>query len=252
MINVRFIIALVQSMILHVWMLGLLFLGLRMETKLPKQDIMIAPVQLIQLKEEKMPLKPPEKPDLLAQVNRITENKPNKPELENPLKVSPVPEPPSNSKPPPSVPEPLSIPLPENSRQQKIDSKIEIKKHVADVSEKQKKALQKNIVKNPDQEPLISQPLNLSPTLSEIDHWDQEKNIKDNMQGEKEQTLDLNTSKVRYAVYFSRMKERIEQGWIYPEKAKHLNLSGNVRIKFTIARDGGLLGINILRSFGES
>ncbi|HAT50194.1 MAG: energy transducer TonB [Nitrospirae bacterium] len=242
----RFILALVQAVIIHVVVLWFLD-GWTVPKPLKREEILV-PVELIQVQDEKVAPEAPEKPDLLAQVNRVAQDKPSKTESL-------------------SLPKPFSDPvlgrsmaggqeqamaLPEPSSRQKAPLKGENQKDIVDFPDKKKKESPKTNGRAQRQEQALSKPLNLSPTLSELSRWDDELKVRDDSQGGREQTLDLNTSKVRYAVYFARLKERIEQGWVYPQRAKRQNLSGNLRIRFTIGRDGHLLDIKILRSSGET
>ncbi|MBF0174911.1 MAG: energy transducer TonB [Magnetococcales bacterium] len=232
----RFMIALGYALVIHVCMVW--FLSGRVTTKPPQREKIMVPVELIQIPEEKIPPKKPEKPDLLAQVDRVTEAKPALAKTE-------------------ALPRPESEPLPGHSvtsgpeKQNKITAEPPVRAKAPIKADKNKEN-KKKTTPSVQKDEIISKPLSLSPTLSDINRWDDENNIKDQSHHGREQTLDLNTSKVQYAVYFSRLKERIEQGWIYPERAKNLNLSGNLRLKFTIDRDGNLLALNILRSSGES
>lgn len=242
----RFMMALVLAVLIHAVIIW--FLNGWMGAKPLKREEILVPVELIQVQDEKIVQEAPEKPDLLAQVNRVTKDKPA--ETESLL----LPKPMSNPVLGRSMAggEEQDVALPEPSNREKAPLKAETHKDAVDFPDKKKKESPKTNGKAQRQEQALSKPLNLSPTLSELNRWDDELRMQDNSQGGREKTLDLNTSKVRYAVYFSRMKERIEQGWVYPQRAKIENLSGNLRLKFTIGRDGRLVDIKILRSSGEA
>ena len=65
-----------------------------------------------------------------------------------------------------------------------------------------------------------------------------------------EATVSLNTHKVRYASYFSRIKHKIKQGWFYPAQARRNKLYGRVHLIFSIRRDGHLMRVNVVNSSG--
>ncbi|MEO5332037.1 MAG: TonB family protein [Magnetococcus sp. YQC-5] len=94
--------------------------------------------------------------------------------------------------------------------------------------------------------------LSLNPSLGEMARWDQErhKREQEEVYKKQEETVSLNTQKVRYAAYFARLKERIQQGWVYPAEAKRAKLSGSVAMSFTINRSGEITGIQVSKSSG--
>ncbi|MBF0347821.1 MAG: energy transducer TonB [Magnetococcales bacterium] len=242
----RLMWALALALMIHVAVIGY-FSGLKLSKPVEREKV-ILPVELIQVHEEKVVQEAPEKPDLLAQVNKVVKDKPSQSE------TAALPKPQSNPVLGRSMEggEEHNSAVPEQSSRPKAPVKSENRKDVVEHPEKNKKDTPKTSGKAKRHEQALSRPLNLSPTLSELNRWDDELREQENSQGGREQTLDLNTSKVRYAVYFSHLKEQIEQGWVYPQQAKHLSLSGNLRLKFTIGRDGRLLDLKILRSSGES
>lgn len=65
-----------------------------------------------------------------------------------------------------------------------------------------------------------------------------------------EETVNLDTPKPRYTAYFARLKERIQQGWIYPSQAKREGLSGSLSMRFTIERSGMIRDIQVIHSSG--
>lgn len=95
--------------------------------------------------------------------------------------------------------------------------------------------------------------LSLTPSLNEMARWDQarQKTEREEVFKREEETINLNTQKVRYAAYFGRLKERIQQGWIYPSQAKQAKLSGMLTMSFTISRNGVISDITVVTSSGS-
>ena len=67
---------------------------------------------------------------------------------------------------------------------------------------------------------------------------------------EKEITVDLNTTEYKYISYFTKLKERIYQVWKYPRESQIKREQGNVRIVFTIRKDGYLENVRIIKPSG--
>lgn len=67
---------------------------------------------------------------------------------------------------------------------------------------------------------------------------------------EKEITVDLNTTEYKYISYFTKLKERIYQVWKYPKESQARREQGNVRIVFTLRKDGYLENVRIIRPSG--
>lgn len=66
----------------------------------------------------------------------------------------------------------------------------------------------------------------------------------------KEITVDLNTTEYKYISYFTKLKERIYQVWQYPRESRMRREQGDIRIVFTLRKDGYLEDVRILRSSG--
>ena len=105
-----------------------------------------------------------------------------------------------------------------------------------------------------DQPPPEAQPapLTLMPSLETLSRWDRQRRYQSLSTHRTEETVSLNTRKVRYAAYFSRLKERVEHGWGYPAQARKEHLSGHASLVFTIHRNGHLLDVRVLRSSGAA
>ncbi len=67
---------------------------------------------------------------------------------------------------------------------------------------------------------------------------------------EKEITVDLNTTEYKYISYFTKLKERIYQVWKYPKESQARREQGNVRIVFTLRKDGYLENVRIIQPSG--
>ncbi len=67
---------------------------------------------------------------------------------------------------------------------------------------------------------------------------------------EKEITVDLNTTEYKYISYFRKLKERIYQVWKYPKESQVRREQGNVRIVFTLRKDGYLENVRIIEPSG--
>ena len=66
----------------------------------------------------------------------------------------------------------------------------------------------------------------------------------------REITVDLNTTEYKYISYFTKLKERIYQVWKYPKESQVRREQGNIRIVFTLTKDGYLENVRILESSG--
>ena len=51
--------------------------------------------------------------------------------------------------------------------------------------------------------------------------------------------------------YFNRIKQSIESQWEYPELALRYGLQGKLSLEFTIANDGQLAQLRLIRSSGS-
>ncbi|MBT5375588.1 MAG: TonB family protein [Nitrospinaceae bacterium] len=65
-----------------------------------------------------------------------------------------------------------------------------------------------------------------------------------------DEIVSLDTTEVKYASYFARIKHQIEQAWIYPSDAAQRGISGDLNLTFTISKDGNLLGAQLINSAG--
>jgi len=68
--------------------------------------------------------------------------------------------------------------------------------------------------------------------------------------GKKDEAITFDTNEYRYAGYMRKLKEKIESIWEYPADARRRGLYGDLRIRFTIRKDGRLASIAIERTSG--
>ncbi|HIK58895.1 MAG TPA: energy transducer TonB [Nitrospinaceae bacterium] len=65
-----------------------------------------------------------------------------------------------------------------------------------------------------------------------------------------DEPVSLDTTEVKYASYFARIKHQIERVWIYPNDAAKRGISGDLNLTFSISKDGNLLGARLLDRSG--
>jgi len=62
--------------------------------------------------------------------------------------------------------------------------------------------------------------------------------------------VSLDTTEVKYASYFARIKHQIERVWVYPSDAAQRGISGDLTLTFRISKDGNLLGVRLMDRSG--
>ena len=65
-----------------------------------------------------------------------------------------------------------------------------------------------------------------------------------------DELVSLDTTEVKYASYFARIKHQIERVWIYPPDAAQRGISGDLSLKFRISKDGNLMGVHLIDKSG--
>lgn len=65
-----------------------------------------------------------------------------------------------------------------------------------------------------------------------------------------EKTFTLNTKEYKFLIYNKRLKERIENIWLYPPDAAAKEIYGDLIIKFTIKKNGRLGSVELIRTSG--
>jgi TonB family protein len=63
--------------------------------------------------------------------------------------------------------------------------------------------------------------------------------------------VSLNTKDPIFVSYFNKIKQLIESEWEYPELALRYGLQGKLSLEFTIAKDGQLAQVRLVRSSGS-
>jgi TonB family protein len=63
--------------------------------------------------------------------------------------------------------------------------------------------------------------------------------------------VSLNTKDPIFVSYFNKIKQSIESEWEYPELALRYGLQGKLSLEFTIAKDGQLAQLRLIRSSGS-
>lgn len=66
----------------------------------------------------------------------------------------------------------------------------------------------------------------------------------------KKDTLTFDSKDYRYAGYMRKLKEKIESIWEYPAEAGKKGLYGDLKISFTIKKDGKLGAVELIRTSG--
>jgi protein TonB len=68
--------------------------------------------------------------------------------------------------------------------------------------------------------------------------------------GEKENPVTFDTKEYRFAGYMTKLKEKIESIWVYPPDAAQRGIYGDLKIQFTINKDGTLGEVKLIRTSG--
>ena len=63
--------------------------------------------------------------------------------------------------------------------------------------------------------------------------------------------VDLNTSNFRYLAYFTSIRKSFELVWTYPSEAVQRGLQGEVKVEFTILKDGTVARVKVLDGSGH-
>ena len=68
--------------------------------------------------------------------------------------------------------------------------------------------------------------------------------------GDQEHPITFDTKEYRYAGYMTKLREKIESIWVYPPEEARSGHYGDLRIQFTIKKDGKLGAIELVRTSG--
>lgn len=66
----------------------------------------------------------------------------------------------------------------------------------------------------------------------------------------KDDAITFDTTEYRFAGYMRKLKEKIESIWEYPADARRRGIYGDLRIRFTIGKDGRLRSVELERTSG--
>jgi protein TonB len=69
-------------------------------------------------------------------------------------------------------------------------------------------------------------------------------------EGEKDRPVTFDTKEYRFAGYMTRLREKIESIWVYPPEAARRGIYGDLKIRFTINKDGSLGEVRLIRTSG--
>jgi len=109
----------------------------------------------------------------------------------------------------------------------------------------------KKIQKN---KPSSKQRAGAGSTLALLDGFDAEQfaslDTDSLMDADDDEPVSLDTTEVKYASYFARIKHQIERVWIYPPDAAQRGISGDLSLNFRISKDGNLLGVRLVDQSG--
>lgn len=92
-------------------------------------------------------------------------------------------------------------------------------------------------------------------SLALLDGFDADKFASMNTDSDKEadddEPISLNTTEIKYASYFARIKHQIERVWTYPEEAARKGISGEITLRFQISKDGNLVEVYLVDASGS-
>jgi protein TonB len=66
----------------------------------------------------------------------------------------------------------------------------------------------------------------------------------------KDDSITFDTEDYRYAGYMRNLRQKIESIWVYPPEAAAKGIYGDLRIRFTIRKDGRLSAVELVRTSG--
>ncbi len=69
-------------------------------------------------------------------------------------------------------------------------------------------------------------------------------------EGEKDKPVTFDTKEYRFAGYMTKLREKIESIWTYPPEAAQRGIYGDLKIQFTINKDGSLGEVRLIRTSG--
>lgn len=98
----------------------------------------------------------------------------------------------------------------------------------------------------------------IRPPVEEVETEDLSKTLMDNLKEEEhptppdtQDTISLDTKDKRYVSYAGLIKEEIMRHWQYPPQAKAYLIEGSLTAIFSLARDGSMTQLDIIRASGH-
>ena len=64
------------------------------------------------------------------------------------------------------------------------------------------------------------------------------------------EVISLDTRETKYASYFARIKRQIELSWDYPNEAQRKGITGQLTLRFQMARDGNRTNVRLINGSG--
>lgn len=69
-------------------------------------------------------------------------------------------------------------------------------------------------------------------------------------EAKRDNSITFDTTQYRYAEYMKKLKEKIETIWVYPPEARLRGIYGDLKIRFTIKKNGRLGAVVLMRTSG--
>jgi protein TonB len=212
-------------------------------------------VRLVDFQRPKKPEPPPEKAaaisdrDHTAKRERLTKAPTGSPLgriINRPRRMAALQPPPA----PEDLIKPKSVPKPKKEK-----AKLPQKKKIEKIEKKASATGEKPDPKQRDPLKPPSPYVDLRPTPNEIRQGLMASRGTPNyfLEGNPDEAVvDINTREEKYYSYLFHLKKKIEGVWVYPRIAAESGLGGALILEFSIARNGDLLGVNLLDSSGHT
>lgn len=244
--EIPFPVFLLVSAVLNFLLIQLLFLNLKVDPEVLKDPEEKQYIELVELPLEET--EPPDKPARLAEKSHRAKEETTR---DDTTKLSrSVPSKSRSSAPKPKPPGAVEPGEKEESRESFSPEKGRVAFIPRGEREKQEKK-KAEPSREPASDPRSAESRMVNPNVADVPY---DYNTDDQLLGakvdKKEITVDLNTTEYKYISYFTKLKERIYQVWQYPRESRMKREQGNLRIVFTLRKDGYLEDVRILRSSG--
>ena len=244
--EIPFPVFLLVSAVLNFLLIQMLFLNLKVDPEVLKDPEEKQYIELVELPFEET--EPPDKPARLAEKSHRAKKETTRDDTTKLSRSVPSRSESSTPKPkPPGAVEPGEKEKSRESFSPEKDQVAFIPRGEREKSEKKKAEPSRE----PASEPRSAESRMVNPNVADVPY---DYNTDDQLLGakvdKKEITVDLNTTEYKYISYFTKLKERIYQVWQYPRESRMKREQGNLRIVFTLRKDGYLEDVRILRSSG--